>query len=178
MSTAKPLYAQALRHWQALAPREQRLVLTAATVLAVALFWWVGLAPALATLRHAGLRQHELDAQWQQMQGLQAETRALQAQTRLPRSEVIQALESSVHQRLAGSGQLSIQGDRATLTLKAAPAEALAQWLVQARVNARLLPSEMRINRSTAAGAQAADAQGVSWDGTLSLSLPTSDVAP
>ena len=34
--------------WQALAPREQTLVLAAAGVVGLALLWWVALAPALA----------------------------------------------------------------------------------------------------------------------------------
>ena len=173
MPAIKPLQAQARQRWQALAPRERRLLLVATAVIGLALFWWVGLSPALQTLHHAELRQRELDTQWQQMQGLQAQARELQKQTRLPRSEVVQALEASVRQRLGSAGQLSIQGDRAILTLKAAPAEALAQWLVQARVNARVLPSEMRINRSPGSAAKAGDDQaGASWDGTLSLVLP------
>ena len=39
--------------WKALAPREQNLVLAAATVVALALLWWVAVAPALGTLRAA-----------------------------------------------------------------------------------------------------------------------------
>jgi type II secretory pathway component PulM len=37
--------------WAQLAPREKLLVGTAAAVVGVALLWWVGLAPALQTLR-------------------------------------------------------------------------------------------------------------------------------
>ena len=39
--------------------------------------------------------------------------------------------------------------------------DALAQWLVQARLNARALPSEARLVRSAAG----------TWDGTLVLNL-------
>ena len=176
MPAIQTLHTEVQRYWQSLAARERRLLLTATAVIGLALLWWVGLSPALNTLHHAELRQRELDTQWQQMQGLQAQAHELLKQTRLPRSEVVQALEASVRQRLGSAGQLSIQGDRATLALKAVPAEALAQWLVQARVNARVLPSEMRLNRSPVSAAKSGDDQAeVSWDGTLSLTLPSPD---
>ncbi|EER57544.1 conserved hypothetical protein, partial [Acidovorax delafieldii 2AN] len=38
-----PLHAR----WKALAPREQQLVLAAGALVALALLWWVALAPAL-----------------------------------------------------------------------------------------------------------------------------------
>ena len=65
--------------WKALAPREQNLVLAASTVVALALLWWVAVAPALGTLRAAPARHAALDAQLQRMQSLQAEAQQLQA---------------------------------------------------------------------------------------------------
>eukprot|EP01031_Cornospumella_fuschlensis_P021568 gene21568-26420_t len=94
---------KALQHrWQTLAARGRQALLLATLVLALALFWWVGLAPALRTLRSTETRQHALDAQWQQMQSLQSQARELQQQTRLSRQEALQALEASVRQRLLG----------------------------------------------------------------------------
>ena len=46
--------------WKALAPREQNLVLAAGTVVALALLWWVAMAPALGTLRTAPARHAAL----------------------------------------------------------------------------------------------------------------------
>ena len=40
--------------WKALAPREQNLVLAAGGIVALALVWWVALAPALATSPPSG----------------------------------------------------------------------------------------------------------------------------
>ena len=57
---------------------------------------------------------------------------------------------------------MAIAGERVTVTLAGTPPDALAQWLGQARVNARALPGEARLTRN-ASGA---------WDGTLVLSLP------
>jgi general secretion pathway protein M len=53
-------------------------------------------------------------------------------------------------------------GDRATLTLTGVAPDALAQWLTQARVNARTLPNEAHLHRNAA---------GL-WEGTLVLALP------
>ena len=66
--------------WSALAQREQNLLLIAASVVLLALLWWVALAPALSTLRAAPEQHRTLDAQLQRMQALQAQAQALQAQ--------------------------------------------------------------------------------------------------
>ena len=52
-------------------------------------------------------------------------------------------------------------------------AEALAQWLAQARVNARAAPSEARLARTASVAAPGAAASAAAWDGTLVMSLPT-----
>ena len=154
--------------WQALHPRERNLVLAAATVVVLALLWWAGIAPALQTLRQAEVQQRRLDAQWQQMQVLAAEAQALQARPKTRRDEAVRALEASVKQGLGPGAQLSVVGERATVTLKNVPAAALGPWLAQARANARAIPGEARLVRS----ASSAGAGGASWDGTLVLNLP------
>ena len=62
-----------------------------------------------------------------------------------------------------GTGQINVLGDRATLTLRQAEALALAGWLQQVRVNARLLPLESQLNR---------DGPGTTWSGSLVVSGP------
>lgn len=172
------LRAELQQRWLRLAPRERTWLSLAAVVIGAALLWAVALAPALNTLRQAEARQQTLDRQWQQMQQLKSQAQALQQQTRLPRSEAIQALEASVRQRLGNSAQLNLQGERATLVLKNTPAEALSQWLALARANARVLPSEARLTRSPPPGPNAAPPKpgslppGPAWDGTLVLQLP------
>ncbi|WP_192883862.1 type II secretion system protein GspM, partial [Paracidovorax cattleyae] len=136
--------------WKALAPREQSLVLAAGTVVAVALLWWVALAPALRTLREAPAQHAALDAQLQRMQALQSEALQLQAAPAAPASDASQALRTALTQRLGTQAQINILGDRATVTLKAAPADGVAEWLSQARSNARAVPVEARLARSTA----------------------------
>jgi general secretion pathway protein M len=74
----------------------------------------------------------------------------------------VRQLESSVKDRLGGSARVVAAGDRATVTLSSASPNALAQWLTQARVDARALPSEAHLHRNAA---------GL-WEGTLVLTLP------
>ena len=179
--------------WRALDAREQTLATSALLLVGLALVWWLLVAPPLRTLRTAEAQQRSLDVQLQKMQALQAQAQALQTQTKLGRDEAVRALEASVKQRLGAAGQLAVVGDRATVTLRNVPADALAQWLAQARVNARAIPGEVRLVRSTlsmqatpgnsisAANAQvpaaaptpaAAAGNAPVWDGTLVMSLP------
>jgi general secretion pathway protein M len=149
----------------ALAPRERRAVLLAAWLLGMVLLWWLALAPALATLRHAPERHARLDTQLSEMRRMAATADALRAAappSAPQRDEVLRTLElaGSV---LGTSAQLSVLGDRATVTLKDTPPEALAQWLAQVRVNARLTPLQANLTRSTPAGG---------WSGTLVLAGP------
>lgn len=154
---------QALRaRWAGLAPREQALVAAAAALVGLALLWWIALAPALATLRHADAQHRELDAQLAQMQRMQALARAMQAQPRQGRDESMRQLETAIRQQLGTSARYSIDGERVTITLANAQAPLLAQWLTQVRANARALPGEARLTRNAAGG----------WDGTLVLTLP------
>lgn len=177
--TDSPLSALGER-WQALAPREQHLLLAAGALVLLALLWWLALAPALHTLRHAGPRHTALDAQLQHMQQLQAEALQLQAQPRIRPDEAQRALQTSVLETLGASARLALNADRATLTLQGTPADALATWLAQARSNARAIPQEAHLTRSTrseargtaAAPARATDSAAVRWDGTIVLALP------
>jgi general secretion pathway protein M len=164
--------------WAALEMRERRLVAIAAVLVALALLWWIGLAPALRTLTAAGTEHARLDAQLQQMASLQARARALQAQPRLTRDDALRALDTSVRQSLGGNAQLmTASGDgAATITLRAAPADAVAQWLTQARGNAHAVPREAHLTRAAAAppaaGKNEPGAPAVRWEGTFVMALP------
>jgi general secretion pathway protein M len=147
--------------WQNVSPREQRLLLLALSGVALALVWWVAVAPALAVLKTAPQQHAVLDAQLQQMQRLQAQATSLRAQPVVPADDARQALEASL-KPLGASAQMVVQVERVTVTLKAAAPDALAQWLATARQNARTLPTEARLTRN-AAGA---------WDGVVVLQLP------
>ena len=163
--------AAALRqHWASLAPREQTLVLAAATVLGLALLWWLLLAPALAQLRASPARNAALDAQLQQMQALQAQALHLKDIPRPTGNETLPVLWRSLGQQLSAGTQMSTTGDRAAITLKNVPPEALAQWLAQVRSTTRAVPTEARLMRNTASTGGASPP--APWNGTLTLALP------
>ncbi len=157
--------------WKALARREQTLVLAAGGVLALALVWWVALAPALHVLRTAPARHAALDAQLQHMQALQAEARQLQS---VPRArsggDALRALQTSLTQQLGAGAQLSSAGDRVTVTLRSVPADALARWLTQVRGTTRAVPQEARLTRST--GAESTPQAGVTTAATTAAARP------
>ncbi len=163
-SLNKTMAQRAALMWQTLAPREQLFVSAALTLVVLALVWWLALAPALGVLKTADAKRAELDRQLQQMQALQLQAKALQAQPKVTVRDAARELEVSVRQQLGTTAQLSVAGSQATLTLKNAPAAALAQWLGQARTTARALPSQARLRASTTAPG--------TWDGTLVLQLP------
>ena len=146
--------------WHDTSPREQRMLTGALALVALALLWWVGIAPALASLRAAEQQRPVLEAQLQHMQRLQAQAQTLQAQPPVAPADARRLLEASV-KPLGATAQVSVAGDRATVTFKGASADALAQWLAQVRLTARAVPGEARLTRS---------APGT-WDGTLVLNL-------
>jgi len=148
--------------WEGLQPREQAMAAAAAAVVAVALVWLVALGPALSTLRNAETQRRALDTQLQHMRSLQAQAQALQSQPKLSHDEALRLLEQSVQQRLGATARMVVVGERVNITLTGTAPDALAQWLTQARVNARALPSEARLNRNP----------GGLWEGTLVLTLP------
>jgi len=151
--------------WNQLAPREKSLLGAALAVIALALVWQLVLAPSLRTLRTATAQGLALDAQLQHMQSLQAQAKALQKQAPLAYDDALRALNQATKQTLGNTAQVSAVAERANVTLQAARADALAQWLAQARVNARSTPLEARLTRM-------ATPAGVTWSGTLVMTLP------
>jgi general secretion pathway protein M len=165
--------------WNSLAVREKTLIAGATLLVGGALVWWLAIAPALAILRSAPAQHAQIDMQLQSMRLLASEATALRAQRVLTYDEVLRNLENSVKQTLGAGATLSVSESRASVTLKGVGADALAQWLAQARINARVVPSEVRLQRSAAvaptpasAASGVASANTVNWDGMLVLSLP------
>ena len=74
--------------------------------------------------------------------------------------EARRLLDASV-KSFGATAQLQIAGDRATVTFKGASADALAQWLLQVRLNVRAVPGEARLLRGASGN----------WDGTVTLNL-------
>jgi general secretion pathway protein M len=154
---------QGLRaRFDALASREKMLVAAAATLIVLALLWWLLLGPALSTLRGAEAQHRALDAQLQRVLSLQQQAQQVQGQPKQNHDEALRQLELSVRQRLGTAGRMVVSGERATVTLTGVAPDALAQWLTQARVNARALPGEAHLKRNAA---------GL-WEGNVVVTLP------
>ena len=138
--------------WGQRSPREKGLLGVGALVLLLAGLWGLALAPALRTWQEAPAQQARLDTQTQTMQRLQAQAKSLQKSTLISRNESVQWLEKSTSELGAGA-KISVQGDRATLSLDAAPAEAVARWLSLARERALALPIQAQLQHSPDAAA-------------------------
>jgi general secretion pathway protein M len=166
MST--PGNAAALKErWAKLSAQERTGITIAALLVGVLTVWLGFIGPSLQTWRTADAKTRALNSQLQQMQSLQAQARQLQAQAQpgLAQADALLTLKQTTQQVLGMSAQIHVVNDRATVTLKDATPEALAQWLAQARLNARSVPLEARLNR-------AASAEPPRWNGTLTMSLP------
>jgi len=85
------------------------------------------------------------------MQALQAQASALSAQSRVRPEEAVRLLQTSLS-TLGPGAVMTVNGDLATVQIKAASAAAVSQWLAQARVQAQALPVQARLGRSAASG--------------------------
>lgn len=146
-TTLAALRAQAASKWRLLAPRERRMVLAAGLLVSVALVWMVLVRPAWRTLQEVPKQIDVLDLQLQQMQGFAAEARLLREQPRVNAAQADEALRAATS-RLGPQARLSIQSDRATLTLNDVPGAALASWFGEVRSAARARPLEAQLTHN------------------------------
>ncbi|MBL8342801.1 MAG: type II secretion system protein M [Rubrivivax sp.] len=134
--------------WLALARRERRLILAGSTLVALSLLWWLALAPALRTIQRAPAQIDAAEAQLQQMQRLATEARDLRAVTPVPADQAANVLKAATA-RLGDKGRLSLQGDRAVLTVAGVSSVALRDWMAEARSGARARTIEANLSRGT-----------------------------
>jgi general secretion pathway protein M len=99
------------------------------------------------------------------MRQLQAQAQILQKPNPITRSESARWLESSLTE-LGPNAKLSLQGERATLSVDAAPAQALAHWIGLAREHAVALPVQAQLQANASP-----DTPGL-LRGTLVMRLP------
>ena len=164
MSTSARTSAWQTR-WAQLAPKERTGISIAVALVLLATVWLTVVGPGLQQWRTAEAKARALDAQLQQMQTLQAQVQSIQAQPALAYDDAVRALKLATQQALGTSAQISVVGDHASVTLQNAQPQALAQWLTQARLNARSVPSEARLTRAPNPGPSL-------WNGTLTMALP------
>ena len=109
------------------------------------------------------MQLQQLVAMQQQRAQALAMREAVQALPPLGREEAQRALEATVRQHLGEAARLTVSAEGATLTLSGVSGQALSQWLRQARIEARTLPTEARLDRQ---------ANGL-WQGQMTLAIPT-----
>jgi general secretion pathway protein M len=149
------------QYWLRASAREQVAMRIAATLVLLALFWWVGLQPALKALKNARTQGPVVRAQYEQMLQLQAQAVGMQAQVQQPVSDPKAALQESIG-TLEKNARVALAGERATVSFKqAAPAD-LALWLEQVRLKAHSSVLEMHISQT-----------GGLWSGSIVVQLPT-----
>lgn len=157
-----PISAQwgALRQrWLSLGARDRRLATLAAAVLGAFLVWSFAVQPAWRILRDAPAQREALDLQLQEMRLLAAEAQQLRSAPALSSEQSAAALRAA-SERLGPKARLSLQGDRAVLTLNGLSSAQLREWLAEARAGARARPVEAQLSRT---------AQG--FNGSVVLSL-------
>jgi general secretion pathway protein M len=137
---------QARVWWRSRVPRERTALGLTGGVVGLFLVWLVFVQPAWRTLREAPPRLDALDAQLQQMQRMAAESQSLRGVAAVPQAQAAAALKAATD-RLGDKGRLSMQGDRASLTLNGVSPEALRGWLLEARSAARVRPTEAQLSR-------------------------------
>ncbi len=132
--------------WAGLPARERRLVAVGGSVLGLYLLLALAVLPAWRTARSAPAQLDALDAGMQTMQRLAGEAAELRATPPVNTAQSMAALKAA-SERLGDKARLSIQGERAVLTLTGAGTEQLRGWLAEARSGARARPVEANLSR-------------------------------
>ena len=149
------------QYWLHASAREQVALRIAATLVLLALVWWVGLQPALKTLKNARTQAPVVRAHYEQMLQLQAQAAALRAQVQQPVSDPKAVLQDSIS-TLEKNARVALAGERATVSFKQARPADLALWLEQLRLKAHSSVLEMHMTQ--AAGL---------WSGSVLVQLPS-----
>ncbi len=142
----QPLRERAGAAWRARPPRDRLALSVMALVLGIFLVWVVLVAPAISTLRSAPAQLEALDVQLLQMRGMAAEVRDLRNATPVPAAQAGLAIKAAA-ERQGDKVRLSLQNERALLTLQNASPEQLRALLVEARNAARARPIEAQLTR-------------------------------
>jgi general secretion pathway protein M len=145
--TTNPRLAALRARWASLAVRDRRLLALAAGVIALYTLFAVAVQPAWRTLRTAPAQLEALEIQLQAMQRLATEASELRATPPVNPEQASAAL-TAASERLGDKARLSVQGDRAVLTVSGAGTAQLSGWLAEVRSGARARPVEATLTRS------------------------------
>ena len=150
LATASPALAslrqQAGTYWLARTPRERQALAWVTTLLVAFAVWAALVQPAWRVARTAPAQIDQLNAQLEQMKRVAAEAQSLRGTPPVTVAQAGAALKAST-ERLGDKARLTLQGDRATLTLTGVTGDALRAWLLEARSGARARPLEAQLQR-------------------------------
>jgi general secretion pathway protein M len=132
--------------WAALNARERQMLTLAGFVVGFYLVFALAVQPAWRTLHAAPAQLDSLDAQLQGMQRLAGEARELRSLPPVNPAQAMSALKAA-SDRLGDKAKLSVQGERAVLTLTSVGTDPLRAWLAEARSGARARPVEATLTR-------------------------------
>ena len=155
-----PWLAPLRARWDQSSPREQMALRVALVVLVLAGVWAVALRPAWTALRTAQAQAPAVHVQYIQVLQWQAQAQALRAQATAPSGEPRALLQASMA-TLGPSARLVALGAQMECTFQDADAAALAQWLTQARLQARARPVQAHLSQNAGR-----------WSGRVLLQLP------
>ena len=159
MTTLTVTRNQLLARYAKLDARERQMVVIIVAAVTFLVVWLALVRPAMNTLDAAPVLRAQADAQLLQMQAISNEARQLRALPPVPPSVAEQVLKSATDQ-LGGKAKISVQGERATLSVTGINGEELRKWLLQARGGARARPVEANLMRA-----------GDGYNGTLVVSI-------
>lgn len=147
--------------WQSIPPQTRTLGILVSAAVAVVLLSVLTIGPSLKVLRFAPADHQKLDQQLDLMRNLATQAQSAKAQPKPGTDDALKFLDNSVKQTLAATAQVSVSGDRATVTLRNTSPESLTAWLTALRSTGRLLPAEAKLTRTDAG-----------WNGQLVVNLP------
>lgn len=159
MSALTDTREQLQARYAKLEQRERQMVVIIGGALAFLIVWLILVRPAWNTLAAAPALRTQADAQLLQMQAISNEAKLLRALPPVPQSVAEQVLKAATDD-LGGKGKLSVQNDRAILSVTGATGEDLRKWLMQARGGARARPIEATLTRA-----------GDGYNGTLVVAI-------
>ena len=154
------------RLFQALPDKDrQRLQYLTVAVLCILLWFW-NISPALQIHQQAPLQLAKLEQQSETLKAQQLQAMALQKAPRINAQDASAVLPQIMASTLGSGAKLNLDATRVTVTMSSVSAEALAQFLEEARTQAHALPTEVHLQKIKAG------TQDV-WRGTLMLNLPS-----
>ena len=162
MSAINDTRQQLRARYAKLDARERQMVLTIGALLAFLLVWLILVRPAWKTIDEAPALREQADAQLLQVQAYAIEAKKWRALPPVPQPVAEQVLKSATD-NLGAKAKISVQGDRATLSVTGINGEDLRGWLVQARGGARARPVEASLTRA-----------GDGYNGTLVVAIGAS----